>query len=107
MLQKGPSKMWEFNKEMKLQELLKENIDLELLFIKYLLDREVTDEKMGEYALNYTTLTDDQKWEFAMFYKEELNRNMFMWPDFLLNMEMPMEIFRNNMKLSTLEVIRK
>nr|WP_302596555.1 hypothetical protein [uncultured Cellulosilyticum sp.] len=44
---------------MKFQELLKENIDLELLFIKYLLDREVTDEKMGEYALNYTTLTDD------------------------------------------------
>ena len=98
--------MWEFNKEMKLQELLKENIDLELLFIKYLLDREVTDEKMGEYALNYTTLTDDQKWEFAMFYKEELNRNMFMWPDFLLNMEMPMEIFRNNMKLSTLEITK-
>lgn len=88
-----------FNEENKLQQLLEENADIELLFIKYLLDREVTYEKMGDYANQYTQLINEQKWEFARFYKAELNRNMFFWQDFLLSVEIPLQDFLARLKL--------
>ena len=80
--------------ELILNQLLEENADVELIFLKYLLDTRVTEEKMGDYSKEYTELTEDQKWEFAIFYKQELNRNMFFWEDFLLTVEVPLAQFR-------------
>ena len=79
-----------------LQQLLKENADVELIFLKHLLDTRVTEEEMGDYSKEYTELTEEQKWKFARFYKQELNRNMFFWEDFLLTVEVPLEEFRKD-----------
>ena len=80
--------------EMLLKQLVEENADVELIFLKFLLDAKVSEEKMGDYAKEYTELTEEQKWKFARFYKQELNRNMFLWEDFLESIEMPLEVFK-------------
>ena len=50
------------NKEKQALQALKETgIDIQLMFLKYLLDREVTVEAMGDFALQYTALEEDQK----------------------------------------------
>ena len=47
------------------QELKDKGIDIQLLFLKYLLDREITEEAMGDFALRYTELNEEEKWEVA------------------------------------------
>ena len=80
--------------ELILNQLLEENADVELIFLKHLLDTRVTEQGMGDYSKEYTELTEDQKWQFARFYKQEINRNIFFWEDFLLTVEIPLEQFR-------------
>ncbi|MBE6022232.1 MAG: hypothetical protein E7231_03230 [Cellulosilyticum sp.] len=87
------------NKEVQaLQDLIKDNTDVELVFIKFLLDREIMPEKMDDYARNYAELTEEQKWEFAHFYKKELNKDIFVWVEFLGSLELPLQDLKKSIK---------
>lgn len=94
--------MNDVNEEERLQQLIRDNVDIELLFLKYLLDREVTEKKMGDYAFHYIELTEAQKWEFAKRYKAEINKDIFLWQDFLQTIEIPLEQFREHLDKNSL-----
>ncbi|WP_410497160.1 hypothetical protein QTL86_10560 [Cellulosilyticum sp. ST5] len=70
-----------------LQELREKGLDIQLLFLKYLLDREVTFEAMGDFALQYTTLEEDQKWEVAQELNQDCIRGLDTWFRFLDGIE--------------------
>nr|WP_307991281.1 hypothetical protein [uncultured Niameybacter sp.] len=70
-----------------LQELKEKGVDIQLLFLKYLLDREVTVEAMGEFALQYTNLKDVEKWEIAQGLNQDCIRGVDTWFRFLNGIE--------------------
>ena len=76
------------NEDKYLELLNQSNVDIELLFLKYLMDRELTEERMGDYACKYTSLSDSEKWEAVKRYKEEINKDTFLWQSFLDNIEL-------------------
>ncbi|MGL5675880.1 MAG: hypothetical protein ACRDDX_05685 [Cellulosilyticaceae bacterium] len=69
------------------QALKDKGVDIQLLFLKYLLDREVTEEAMGEFALQYTQLKDDEKWEVAGELNKDCIRGLDTWFRFLDGIE--------------------
>lgn len=70
-----------------LQELKDKQIDIQLLFLKYLLDREVTEESMGDFALQYTELREEEKWEVAQELNQDCIRGLDTWFRFLDGIE--------------------
>ncbi len=70
-----------------LHELKEQEIDIQLLFLKYLLDREVTEEAMGDFALRYTELNEEEKWEVAQELNKDCIRGLDTWVRFLDGIE--------------------
>ncbi|MGL4363500.1 MAG: hypothetical protein ACRCSG_09615 [Cellulosilyticaceae bacterium] len=76
----------ETDKEKQLLHELKEqgcDIDIWLLFLKYLLDREVTEDAMGDFALQYTELNEEEKWEVVQELNQDYIRGLDTWVKFL------------------------
>lgn len=69
------------------QELKDKGIDIQLLFLKYLLDREITEEAMGDFALRYTELNEEEKWEVAQELNQDCIRGLDTWFRFLQGVE--------------------
>ncbi|MEG2090134.1 hypothetical protein [Niameybacter sp.] len=69
------------------QELKEKGADIQLIFMKYLLDREVTEEAMGDFALQYTQLKEDEKWEVAEELNQDCIRGVDTWSRFLDGIE--------------------
>lgn len=70
-----------------LQELKEKGVDIQLLFMRYLLDREVTVDAMGDFALQYTELNEDEKWEVAQELNSDCIRGLDTWFRFLDGIE--------------------
>lgn len=70
-----------------LQELNEKQVDVQLVFLKYLLDREVTVEAMGNFALQYTILNEREKWEVAQELNQDCLRGVDTWFRFLDGIE--------------------
>lgn len=62
-----------------MKQLKKENIDVQLLFLKDLLDKEITEENCGEFAQRYTQLTEKEKWKVAQILNNGCNSCMDTW----------------------------
>lgn len=62
-----------------MEQLKKENIDVQLLFLKELLDKEITEKNCGEFALRYTELDESEKWKVAQLLSDDCNRCMDTW----------------------------
>ncbi|MEG0152496.1 MAG: hypothetical protein RR324_02545 [Cellulosilyticaceae bacterium] len=70
-----------------LQELKEKGVDIQLIFMRYLLDREVTEEAMGDFAIQYTQLEENEKWELAQELNQDCNRGLDTWFRFLNGIE--------------------
>lgn len=62
-----------------MEQLNKDNIDVQLLFLKDLLDKEITEENCGEFALRYTELDEPEKWKVAQLLNNDCNSCMDTW----------------------------
>lgn len=69
------------------EELKAKQIDIQLVFMKHLLDTEVTVEKMGEFALQYMRLSVAEQWEVAKELNDDCNCGLDTWPKFLAGIE--------------------
>lgn len=62
-----------------MEQLKKENVDVQLLFLKDLLDKEITEETCGEFAQRYTELDEAEKWKVAQLLNKDCNSCMDTW----------------------------
>lgn len=69
------------------EELKAKQFDIQLIFMKHLLDTEVTEDKMGDFALQYTQLSVAEQWEVAKELNDDCNCGLDTWPRFLSGIE--------------------
>ena len=71
------------NKEVEALERLKqENVNIQLIFLKYLLDRQMEEGNVGkEYVIKYNMLSEIQKWELAMALEKAYKYSIDAWND--------------------------
>lgn len=70
-------------KEVKALERLKQDgIDIQLIFLKYLLDQQMAEGNVGEeYVSKYKGLSEIQKWEVAKALEKAYKYNVDAWND--------------------------
>ena len=81
-----------------LERLEEENIDVQLLFLKSLLDKEITEENCGEFALQYTKLDEIEKWKVAQLLNNDCNRCMDTWGRALGGIEFTFDEYHEQLK---------
>lgn len=71
------------NKEVEALERLKQDgINIQLIFLKDLLDRQMVNGKVGkEYVIKYNMLSESQKWEVARALDKAYKYNIHAWND--------------------------
>lgn len=68
-----------------LKQLRDLEVDIELVFLRDMLDREIIGNGTYEnkYILAYKNASEDTKWAFARMFKEEINKEWNMWGGFI------------------------
>ena len=61
------------------KELKEKKFDIQLIFLKYLLGREVTVDAMGDFALQYIELGEDEKRDVAQELNRDCIRGLDIW----------------------------
>lgn len=84
------------------EELKAKQIDIQLVFMKHLLDTEVTVEKMGEFALQYMQLSVAEQWEVAKELNDDCNCGLDTWPRFFKTKYNQIDAYYNENTLRTL-----
>lgn len=71
------------NKEVEtLKRLKQEDVNIQLIFLKDLLDRQMVSGNVGEeYAIKYGMLSEIQKWELAKVLEKAYKYNVNAWND--------------------------
>lgn len=71
------------NKEVEaLKRLKQEDVNIQLIFLKDLLDRYMVNGNIGEeYAIKYNMLSEVQKWELAMALEKAYKYSIDAWND--------------------------
>lgn len=71
------------NKEIEIFERLKqEEVNIQLIFLKDLLDRQMANGNVGkEYVIKYNMLSEIQKWELAMALEKAYKYSTNAWND--------------------------
>ncbi|MGL4362441.1 MAG: hypothetical protein ACRCSG_04060 [Cellulosilyticaceae bacterium] len=69
-------------------QLRDKQVDIELVFLRDILDRVILSEKSccTEYFEVYRDADEDTRWEFTRRFKEKINRQLFMWDQFIDSM---------------------
>lgn len=63
-----------------LERLKQEEVDIQLIFLKYLLDREFTRGRISEeYSLKYSVLSEDKKWQLIRALDKAYRCNPDAW----------------------------
>lgn len=81
-----------------MEQLKKENVDVQLLSLKALLDKEITEENCGEFALRYTELEEPEKWKVAQRLNDDCNRCMDIWERVLGGVEFIFDEYEEQLK---------
>lgn len=83
-----------------MNQLKNDNIDVQLLFLKDLLDKEITGENCGEFALRYTELDEVEKWKVAQLLNKDCSSCRDTWGRILDGIEFIFDQYEDDLKKS-------